>query len=163
MERIYTPEEVAKILSLDIRTVYSYIRRGDLAAAKFGRVYRVTENQLTNFISLRAESDSTRVLRTELDKIVRQLKENYDPEKIILFGSMAHGKSDSHDIDLLIIKKTEKDFFDRLKDVLSICSYDQPVDFLVYTPEEFETEVRENPFVRVEIAQKGKVIYDKAA
>ncbi len=44
-----------------------------------------------------------------LKKIVANLKKNYRPEKIILFGSYGDGTfTKDSDIDLLIIKNTDK-------------------------------------------------------
>jgi predicted nucleotidyltransferase len=49
-------------------------------------------------------------LETELEKIVRSIESNYQPDKIILFGSLAEGKvTVGSDIDLVVIKETEKD------------------------------------------------------
>ncbi|PIU54899.1 MAG: nucleotidyltransferase domain-containing protein [Deltaproteobacteria bacterium CG07_land_8_20_14_0_80_38_7] len=106
---------------------------------------------------------SNNSLEDALKKIVDQLKSKYDPEKIILFGSLASGKKDAKDIDLLIIKKTNKNYFDRLIEVVTLCEYDVPVDFLIYTPEEIEDEIKNNLFLRKEIIEKGKILYDKAA
>lgn len=40
-------------------------------------------------------------------KLVDRLKEKYQPEKIILYGSYAYGTPDeASDIDLLVIKET---------------------------------------------------------
>lgn len=45
----------------------------------------------------------------EIKRITKQIVKNYNPEKIILFGSFAYGKpKPSSDIDLLIIKKSRK-------------------------------------------------------
>ena len=60
-------------------------------------------------------------------KIIQRLAEviagTYKPEKIILFGSFAYGEPDEEsDIDLLIIKKTRKPFFERLYEVRRISS-----------------------------------------
>lgn len=50
MPVVYTPQEVADILKLKVTTIRSYIRDGKLRAAKFGREYRVTEEELKKFI-----------------------------------------------------------------------------------------------------------------
>jgi len=100
-------------------------------------------------------------LEYNLKKIVASLKEKYHPEKIILFGSMASGNiTETSDIDLLIIKETPKGFFDRLDEVALLCDYEVGIDFVVYTPEEYELACRENLFVREEIMKKGEVIYE---
>lgn len=48
---IYTIKEVAKMLKVNIRTVYRWIESGDLRAAKFGRkTYRIFEADLKAFV-----------------------------------------------------------------------------------------------------------------
>lgn len=47
---VYTTQEVADILSVTQRTVYNYIASGQLKAAKIGRHWRVTEEQLQSFL-----------------------------------------------------------------------------------------------------------------
>ncbi len=47
---LLTVHEVAKILRLNPLTVYGYIRNGKLRAAKFGRSYRIAEDDLQHFI-----------------------------------------------------------------------------------------------------------------
>jgi len=103
-------------------------------------------------------------LQDNLDRILDALKTHYHPDKVIVFGSMASGNvTDSSDLDLLIIKQTDKRFFDRVKEVVSLCDYDVGVDFLVYTPRELSEEMESNFFVRDEIISKGKVVYSAGA
>ncbi len=104
------------------------------------------------------------LLEENLKKIVATLKERYKPEKIILFGSLVSGNiSSNSDIDLLIIKKTKLKFYDRLREVAELCDYNVGADLLVYTPSEFAEEIKTNIFLRGEIIEKGRVIYDCAA
>ena len=74
-----------------------------------------------------------------LDEIVGILK-SYDPERIILFGSRARGEADEYsDYDLIVIKRTDRPFLDRLRDMVPyLRQITRPADILVYTPEEFE-------------------------
>jgi predicted nucleotidyltransferase len=61
--------------------------------------------------------------REELARVLAGLR-RYRPQKVILLGSFARG--DYHatsDIDLLIIKETERPFTDRIGDVLALCDY----------------------------------------
>ena len=87
----------------------------------------------------------------------------YRPEMIILFGSAALGKAhEDSDLDLLIIKKTKKPYFARLREVIRAIHIWRSTDIIVLTPEELESAVRENRFfVTKEILPKGKVIYDR--
>jgi predicted nucleotidyltransferase len=103
-------------------------------------------------------------LHENLARILVALEKYYAPEQVILFGSLASGNvTDTSDLDLLIVKKTEKRFFDRIREVVNICDYDIGVDFLVYTPAELIEAAQNNPFVRDEILTKGKVVYRAAA
>lgn len=49
--QLLTVQEVAKILRLNPLTVYGYIRAGKIRAAKFGRSYRVSQEDLQDFIN----------------------------------------------------------------------------------------------------------------
>lgn len=103
-----------------------------------------------------------KALKENLERIILDLKEKYNPNKVILFGSYASGKiKNFSDLDLLIIKDTKSKFFDRLREVTKICNYDIGVDFLVYTPEEYEDQLNNNLFFKEEVVSKGKVIYAK--
>ena len=102
-------------------------------------------------------------LENELSRIVRILREEYDPEKILLFGSMVTGRTRSwSDIDLVVIKTTQKRFVERLREVALLADPRVGMDFFVYTPEEFEAMTSErNTFQRTEMVEKGKVLYER--
>ena len=103
-------------------------------------------------------------LEQTLERILSALEKHYQPEQVIVFGSLASGNiTETSDLDLLIIKETDKRFFERIKDVVKICDFDIGVDFLIYTPQELNEAAKVNPFVRDEILSKGKVVYRAAA
>jgi predicted nucleotidyltransferase len=65
---------------------------------------------------------------------------SYKPEAVIFFGSFARNESDElSDIDLVIIKDTQEDFFSRIRSVMRILDLKMAIDVLVYTPEEFQS------------------------
>jgi excisionase family DNA binding protein len=47
----YTPQEVAKLLRLQVQTVYDYIRMGRLPAVRFGNRYRIAQADLDSFVA----------------------------------------------------------------------------------------------------------------
>ena len=102
-------------------------------------------------------------LKNTLEQILQILVTDYQPEKIILFGSLAKAEvGEWSDLDLVIIKDTSKPFFQRLKEVALLCRPSIGVDFLVYTPAEFTQMLAENnPFILEEIVRKGKVLYER--
>ena len=50
MPKVLCLKEVSEVLKLNINTVRRYVREGKIQAAKFGRVYRVREEALEEFI-----------------------------------------------------------------------------------------------------------------
>lgn len=101
--------------------------------------------------------------RKLIDEIVRKIVKEYQPEKIILFGSYAYGTpNQDSDIDLLIIKETEERPIDRRVAVRKIISHPDirtPVESLVLTPEEIKKrQALGDQFIQ-EILKRGKVLY----
>ena len=102
-----------------------------------------------------------------LSKIDEKLKTEYKPLKVILFGSYAYGNpTKDSDIDLLILKKTNKRSVDRFVEVKKII-YDPDLKIsvspLVYTPEELEERLRMGDDFVKEIIKRGVVFYEKAS
>ena len=102
-------------------------------------------------------------LEKELRRIVATLTEKYKPEKIILFGSLATGRiHEWSDVDLLIVKETEKRPLDRALVAYNLLgNYREPMDIIVYTPAEVELLVNEGSFFMAEILAEGKILYEK--
>ncbi|MFP4220385.1 MAG: nucleotidyltransferase domain-containing protein [Phormidium sp.] len=105
--------------------------------------------------------DRHQLLSTEINRYVEVLKTHYQPQLIILFGSMVTGNThDWSDIDLLIVKETNERFLDRIKSVMKLLNPKVGVDILVYTPSEFEQLSKCRAFIRDEILKKGRVLYE---
>jgi predicted nucleotidyltransferase len=100
--------------------------------------------------------------KVNLEEVVRILTSEYGPvEKIFLFGSQARGDADEYsDLDLIIVKHTDKRFVQRLVEVPLLPVH---ADVFVYTPEEFERmKENENPFI-MSALESAKVIYERSA
>ena len=102
-----------------------------------------------------------KLLDQELARYIRLLAEHSNPEKVILFGTLATGRvHEWSDIDLVIVQKTQLPFFQRLRNVRKLLQPKVGTDIMVYTPEEFKRLCAERPFFREEINEKGKVVYE---
>lgn len=105
-------------------------------------------------------------IESVLNELIGKLKENYDPLKVILFGSHAYGEpTDDSDIDLFIVKNTDRRRSDRFVDVKRILYNSNirvSISPLVYTKEELEERVKIGDDFILEILQKGVVLYEKA-
>ncbi len=101
--------------------------------------------------------------RAIIPKIVKKIADEYKPEKIILFGSYAYGEpTKDSDVDLLIVKNTDKDSLSRWMDVkrlLRDVAPLLPVSPLVYTEKEVEARNEIKDFFVREVFSKGKILY----
>jgi predicted nucleotidyltransferase len=98
-----------------------------------------------------------------LDNIVSRLKQDYEPEQIILFGSYAYGKpTDESDLDLLIVKDTDEPLLARWVRVRKLVSdLRKGIAFspIIITPSELEKRLgKGDPFFE-EILLRGKKLY----
>ena len=58
-EKFFTPAQVAERLQVVERTIYRWIEAGELHAVKLGRVWRIQESSLQEFIQTRQSSKKT--------------------------------------------------------------------------------------------------------
>lgn len=97
-----------------------------------------------------------------LAEVVQQIVDAIDPERVILFGSMARGDvHEDSDLDLLIVKETDQPFLHRIDDVLMVLDTDVPVEPLVYTPSELERLRDEGRDFIATILEEGRVVYER--
>jgi predicted nucleotidyltransferase len=100
----------------------------------------------------------------EREKIV-QLSEaianEFQPEKIILFGSYAYGNpQDDSDVDMLVILPYKGSNFRKSWEILNKVQPKFALDLVVRSPVEVEQRRAWNDFFLREIIEKGKVIYE---
>jgi len=107
--------------------------------------------------------DNEQQVREMIQQTVERIIAGYSPQKIILFGSYAYGKPDENsDIDLLIIKETNKRPIERWMEVKRLMrdrSRTVSISPLVYTPQELEERMAIKDFFVQEVLEKGKILY----
>jgi excisionase family DNA binding protein len=54
--KLYTIDEIAKVLKVTERTIYNYIRSGALHALKIGKYWRVKHQDLEQFLSIKTST-----------------------------------------------------------------------------------------------------------
>ena len=99
----------------------------------------------------------------ETKLIVSKIVDYCNPDKIILFGSTASGMGNlNSDIDLLVIKNTDKKRPFRVKEVFEAIrniKREYPLDVLVYTPDELNYRLKIGDYFITEAVNRGKVMY----
>jgi len=99
-------------------------------------------------------------LQSELNRFLPILINQFGALKIIVFGSLASDEvSEWSESDLVVVRNTSLRFLDRSAELIRALQPQVGVDFLVYTPDEWDCLTRENLFVRNEISKKGKELY----
>jgi len=114
-------------------------------------------------ISMVSDRDQYKlILNKELAKIINSISKNYNPEKVILFGSLSGNTiKETSDIDLVVIKQTDKDPWTRMEEVDAYIDHTFPVDVLVYTPDEIRNRLEINDCFVKDILAEGKVLYER--
>lgn len=99
----------------------------------------------------------------QIREIVNRIALNYNPEKIILFGSYANGlANEDSDIDLLVVKDTTEPKFKRSIEIQRLLIGTKlPVDILVYTNDEFEKEKLNRYSFIFSAIQGSKLMYER--
>ena len=94
-----------------------------------------------------------------LQAIQEQIIKLCDPQKILLFGSQAKGTATAKsDIDLCVVASTSNKRA-LLTDLYCDTVSDTPIDFLLYTPEEWERSVNDQQSFAHKLNREGVVLY----
>lgn len=104
-----------------------------------------------------------------IQRVVETIRDEYEPERIVLFGSRVWGKPDADsDLDVLVIKKSNKREVERIREVSGLLlRYQQrpyllPLDIFVKTPDEVRERLAIGDDFIGEILNRGKVVYERA-
>ena len=102
-------------------------------------------------------------IESYLTEAVSRIIDNFNPEKIILFGSYAYGKpTEDSDIDLMVVMDTDMKPYERALPIRKALKYlGMPKDIIVRTPQEFERFKDIVGTIIYTAAHKGRVIYEK--
>ena len=103
-----------------------------------------------------------RIPPNAIEHTVRQIVEQFRPERIILFGSYAYGqpRPDS-DVDLLVVMETPLKEIEQAVRICQAIDYHYGLDLIVRTPATLARRLAlGDPFLR-EVIEKGKVVYER--
>jgi predicted nucleotidyltransferase len=103
------------------------------------------------------------ITETKIRQAAQKIVDAARPEKIILFGSFAHGQpGPDSDVDLLVIMESEQSVHARSVQISEIL-YPRPfpVDIIVRTPAEVAERIALGDGFFREIMTRGRVIYER--
>ncbi len=105
------------------------------------------------------------ITETKIRQAAQKIAAAAHPEKIILFGSFAHGNpTPDSDVDLLVIMASAQDQRANAREISEIL-YPRPfpVDILVRTPAEIAQRLQWGDGFISDILAKGKVLYERSS
>jgi predicted nucleotidyltransferase len=99
--------------------------------------------------------------RAAIRRFARRIAEQFDPERIILFGSFAYGTPHEwSDVDLLVVMPTSDEINQSIRITLAF-SREFPLDLIVRTPDRLKRRLAEGDSFLSEVVTKGIVVYEK--
>jgi predicted nucleotidyltransferase len=100
-------------------------------------------------------------LKSAIRRMVEQIVDRFQPDKIVLFGSHAYGQpSSGSDVDVLVVMPTKNQVAQACRIRLAV-EHPFPLDLLVRTPEHLEARVEAGDSFLQEVLSKGLVLYEK--
>ena len=97
----------------------------------------------------------------QIDDWCEDIVKRFQPEKVVLFGSFARGKStEDSDVDLLVVMPFEGRSIDQSVKLRMDTRPSFPVDVIVRTPEMIEERLHMGDSFIQEIFERGRVLYE---
>ncbi|MFQ5852798.1 MAG: nucleotidyltransferase domain-containing protein [Candidatus Binatia bacterium] len=103
----------------------------------------------------------SRVTLEDIQGIVQQIVERFRPQKVILFGSYAHGTPmvDS-DVDLLVVMDTDENPLHTAAHISAAIDHPFPLDILVLRPSDLAAALEEKNVFETELIRQGVVLHE---
>lgn len=97
----------------------------------------------------------------DIREIVRQIVERFRPQKVILFGSYAHGKpTPESDVDLLVVMDTNEQSLHAAARISAAIDHPFPLDILVFRPSDLQASLERKGVFATEVMAKGIVLHE---
>ena len=101
------------------------------------------------------------IQQAQIDDLVGKIVENFQPEKVILFGSYADGKpTDDSDLDLMIVMRFKGKGFVKAAEIMNRISPRVPVDLIVKSPAEIRRRLKWKDMFITQVLDRGKLLYE---
>lgn len=92
--------------------------------------------------------------------VVKQIAVKFDPQRIILFGSYAHGKPQPEsDVDLLVIMDSSMPNRQQATQIYRAIDYHFGLDLLVRSHRQLAKRIAMGDFFLQDVIEKGRVVY----
>lgn len=90
-----------------------------------------------------------------------RIAQEFQPDRIILFGSYAYGRPTiDSDVDLLVVMPFKGKSARKALEIINRVDPKFPIDLLVRTPEQVRKRIADNDFFMREIFERGRILYE---
>ena len=97
----------------------------------------------------------------QISSIGKIIATQFNPERIVLFGSYAYGRPGlDSDIDLFVILSHEGLAARKAAEIRLALPTDLPIDIIVRSPDKVKERLKMHDYFISEIIEKGHVIYE---
>ena len=104
-----------------------------------------------------------RIPQKVIKELARRIAEQFNPQRIILFGSYAYGQpSPESDVDILVIMPTRLPESQQALNIRQALNPLFGVDILVHTPENLSQRIAWGDSFLKEIVERGITLYESA-
>jgi predicted nucleotidyltransferase len=101
-------------------------------------------------------------MNAEIEQLAGRIARQFDPERIILFGSHADGRADAEsDIDLLVVMDHPGRPVEQTLAIRRFLDYRKPLDVLVRTPAELRRRLDLGDRFLQQVIEEGIVMYER--
>ncbi len=99
----------------------------------------------------------------EVEAVVSRLVTAAQPERVVLFGSLARGDANNaSDLDLLVVQQTDLPRHRRSIPLYrAVREFTFPIDITVYTPQELAEDAALPMSFTTTALREGRVVYEK--
>ncbi|MDP6358479.1 MAG: nucleotidyltransferase domain-containing protein [Planctomycetota bacterium] len=100
--------------------------------------------------------------QASIDELSQRIVRDFQPERIILFGSYAYGQPTSgSDVDILVILPFQGKNFWKSLEILNRTDPRFPIDLLARRPDDVARRYAEGDPLISEAIDRGKVLYER--
>jgi uncharacterized protein len=102
--------------------------------------------------------------RRTIQDFVKNVAEQFSPERVVLFGSYARGTpSEDSDVDLLVIMPHNKRNVEQSLDITRRVERTFPLDLIVRQPQEIRRRLRQHDMFLTSILKEGTTLYESSS
>jgi predicted nucleotidyltransferase len=97
----------------------------------------------------------------KIEELTSQIAREFNPDRIILFGSHAYGQPhDDSDVDILVVLSFEGKPVRKAIEIRNKVNAKMPLDLLVRTPEQLADRLANNDWFMREVVERGRTLYE---